>query len=78
MHKTITALALQAGGSHYPNVNSAQLEKFANLLIEDCYGEILCLLYGNDPSTDEQFNAGHAAGLRAAVNAIKRHFDINE
>ena len=78
MHTRIKELALQAGGSHYPSVNSMQLEKFANLIIEDCYGEILCQLYGNNPGTDEQFNAGHEAGLRLAVTTIKKHFGISE
>lgn len=29
-------IALQAGGSHYPDVGGATLEKFAELLIEAC------------------------------------------
>ena len=78
MNEKIKELALQAGGSHYPSVNPVQLEKFANLIIEECYGEILCQLYSNDPSTDEQFNAGHEAGLRLAVTTIKKHFGITE
>ena len=36
MNKQIQELALQAGGSHYPDVNSRQLEKFAELLINEC------------------------------------------
>ncbi|CAB4129887.1 hypothetical protein UFOVP116_163 [uncultured Caudovirales phage] len=78
MNERIKELALQAGGSHYPNVNSMQLEKFAKLIIEDCYGEVLCQIYGEDPSVDVQFNAGHSAGLRLAVDTIKRHFSIIE
>lgn len=29
-------LALQAGGSHYPEVGGELLEKFANLLVKEC------------------------------------------
>jgi hypothetical protein len=36
MNERIKELALQAGGSHYPDVNTAQLEKFAELIIQDC------------------------------------------
>jgi hypothetical protein len=36
MKQKIHDLALQAGGSHYPAVGGATLEKFAELLIEEC------------------------------------------
>jgi hypothetical protein len=36
MNERIKELALQAGGSHYPDVNTAQLEKFAELIVQDC------------------------------------------
>ena len=36
MNEKLFNLALQAGGSHYPHVNSMQLEKFAKLLIDEC------------------------------------------
>jgi hypothetical protein len=36
MKQKIHDLALQAGGSHYPDVGGATLEKFAELLIEEC------------------------------------------
>ena len=36
MNERIKEIALQAGGSHYPNVNSMQLEKFAELIISEC------------------------------------------
>jgi hypothetical protein len=34
--KILKEIALQAGGSHYPEVGGATLEKFAELLIEAC------------------------------------------
>jgi hypothetical protein len=36
MKQKIFDIALQAGGSHYPNVGGATLEKFADLLIAEC------------------------------------------
>ena len=36
MNKKIEELALQAGGSHFPIVGGKNLEKFAELLIQEC------------------------------------------
>jgi hypothetical protein len=36
MNEKIKELALQAGGSHYPDVGGKTLEKFAELLIQEC------------------------------------------
>lgn len=36
MHKRIHDLALQAGGSHYPDVGGNTLEKFAELIVREC------------------------------------------
>lgn len=36
MNEKYKELALQAGGSHYPTVNSTQLEKFAQLIVAEC------------------------------------------
>jgi hypothetical protein len=36
MNEQIKQLALQAGGSHYPTVGGRTLEKFAELLIQEC------------------------------------------
>ena len=33
-------IALQAGGSHYPDVGGATLDKFADLLIEACINAV--------------------------------------
>ena len=66
MHPRIKELALQAGGSHYPEVGGELLQKFAELLIKDCakqvrhvykqgggnYGEVLLKSYDLPPSYD--------------------------
>ena len=40
MNKRIKELALQAGGSHYPDVNRETLEKFAELIIRECAAQV--------------------------------------
>jgi hypothetical protein len=36
MNKHIKDIALQVGGSHYPEVNSKLLEKFAEAIVLEC------------------------------------------
>ncbi len=36
MNKKLKELSLQAGGSHYPGINTAMQEKFAELIINEC------------------------------------------
>jgi hypothetical protein len=36
MNPKIKELALQAGGSHYPEVGGKTLEKFAELIVAEC------------------------------------------
>lgn len=66
MHSRIKELALQAGGSHYPEVGGELLQKFAELLIKDCaskvrhvhkqgggtYGETILQAYDLPPQYD--------------------------
>jgi len=40
MNKRIKEIALQAGGSHYPDVNRETLEKFAELIIRECAAQV--------------------------------------
>ncbi len=49
MNEKIKELALQAGGSHYPDVNSTQLEKFAELIVREC-GNVA---WQHTPETEE-------------------------
>jgi hypothetical protein len=62
MNDRIKQLALQAGGSHYPEVNSMQLEKFAELLIRECA----------DIATMNQFQWDSAGGY------VLKHFEVKE
>ena len=62
MNKRIKELALQAGGSHYPDVNSEKLEKFAELIVKEC--------------TDIIENQGKFLKYDGLANKIKEHFGI--
>ena len=64
MNKQIKELALQAGGSHYPDVNSGQLEKFAELLINECCKIMIDL------------EVKYPANL--TVREIKKHFGVEK
>jgi hypothetical protein len=65
MHPKIKELALQAGGSHYPEVGGKTLEKFAELLVIEC-AELFPMTF-----TDEQYQ-------RRIDKTIKKHFGLYE
>jgi hypothetical protein len=74
-------LAQQAGlkkdhGSDREYMGDFDWRAFAELLVRECAGEVLCQLYDYDPSSNEQFNLGHEAGLKLAVSKIKEHFGV--
>jgi len=76
MNEKFTELALQAGGSHYPNVNPTQLEAFANLIIKECLEAVK-----NADCRDfvlTTFDKGMAASIKArCVTSINKTFDTN-
>ncbi len=41
MNERIKELALEAGGSTYPEVNSRQLQKFAELIVQECLMKVI-------------------------------------
>jgi hypothetical protein len=61
MNENIRQLALEAGGSHYPSVNTKQLEYFAKLIVQEC-----CRIA--DKGVEPR-------GMPS--DGIKRHFGIN-
>lgn len=63
MNERIKEIALQAGGSHYPNVNSMQLEKFAELIIREC---------ANITDEHESLNTW----TKKYSTLIKEHFEV--
>ena len=70
MNEKIKALALQAGGSHYPDVNTTQLVKFAELIVRECA----------DTVTDRCEMRNESDVKRAEYHAkrIKEHFGVEE
>ena len=72
MNKRIRELALQAGGSHYPEVNSMQLEKFAELIVQECI-QTIQMGITRDGHNTEQY-------LRSVkhIKQIKEHFGVTE
>lgn len=42
---------LQAGGSHYPDINPAMQARFAELLIQECVDNLF--LHGYDDAADQ-------------------------
>lgn len=63
MHPKIKEIALQAGGSHYPEVGGETLEKFAELVIKECAG-LFPMTF-----TDEQYQ-------RRIDKTILKHFGL--
>ena len=62
MNPHVKRLAIEAGGSHFPEVGGTNLEKFAELLIREC------ATVANCPSSFKQTN-----GYK-----ILRHFGLEE
>ena len=81
MNPRTLELALQAGlkkehGSDREYMGDFDWRAVAELIVRECAGEVLCQLYDYDPSSNEQFNLGHEAGLKLAVSKIKEHFGV--
>ena len=72
--EVIKEIALQAGGSHYPEVGGKTLEKFAELLIEACIEAVektgkQCALTTYDLNVIE-------CTIAKSVQSIKDKFEI--
>jgi hypothetical protein len=71
---SVTELALQAGGSHYPNVNRSQLDSYTKLVVAEC---INALYTGDKQHVCTNFDRGqHEATLAGAEAAIKERFGL--
>ena len=65
-------LQLQAGGSHYPDINPQIQELFAKLIVEECLTQIDTVRDGCDEDGEHQ----QALGADWAGLAVARHFGI--
>ena len=79
MNEKIKELALQAGGSHYPDVGGKTLEKFAELVIQECINKIETyhIPVGNSAAGELACEWTYDA-LKDIRDEIKEHFGIEE
>jgi hypothetical protein len=71
LHPEVHKIALAAGGSHYPDVNSGQLATFAELLITECMRVSTMSANQNPPALVEIIT-----GQRLAATLIGEHFGV--
>jgi hypothetical protein len=70
MRNKIKEIALQAGGSHYPDVNGDVLQKFADLLLAEC---IKLIKETPNHNCYTSFDVAHSDGTKAeCINHIKK------
>jgi hypothetical protein len=67
MNEQIKQLALAAGGSHYPDVGGRTLEKFAELLIQEC---------AQVADIDRDTSAGCGYVTQTTGQRIKKYFGV--
>jgi hypothetical protein len=77
MNKRIKELALQAGGSHYPDVGGITLEKFAELIVQECISE-LEISKKVDPYTGVLFDCEYNKCIDEQSTMLKEHFGVRE
>ena len=70
MNERIKELALQAGGSHYPDVGGKTLEKFADLIIQECLN--ICEDMGDNGKD------GHYCADKIAKTLLDRRLGASE
>jgi hypothetical protein len=68
MNEQIKQLALAAGGSHYPDVGGRTLEKFAELLIQEC---------AQVADIDRDTSAGCGYVTQTTGQRIKKYFGVD-
>jgi len=73
MKQKIHDLALEAGGSHYPTVGGANLEKFAELLIEECIRVVEATPLHCAKTTFQQDIV--KCTIDQSVDALRKHFE---
>lgn len=77
MNNVIKQLALQAGGSHYPDVGGKTLEKFAELIIEECMNQVreqyVPVLEDIEMMKDTHWDGYVQCGVDSVVG-IREHF----
>jgi len=73
MKQKIYEIALQAGGSHYPGVGGDTLQKFADLMLEECIDAVNKTDVRNITYTN--FDKDRADHIKAAtIKSINERF----
>ena len=75
MNEKIKELALQVGGSHYPEVGGELLQKFAELIIKECIDSINDADIRSIVLTTFDKSQSDACKQRC-VKSIKQKFDV--
>lgn len=73
MNKKLEELSLQAGGSHYPSINTAMQEKFAELIINECIEAVKNTKAHALTTYDKDMVQ---STIDRCANSIRNHFEI--
>ncbi len=78
MNQLIKQLALEAGGSHYPDVNTKQLIYFTELVVKECLS-ICQKVHDGFESEGQKFDIDwmqRQIAINICKSQIKQHFGI--
>jgi hypothetical protein len=82
MNEKIKELALQAGGSHYPDVGGKTLEKFAELLIQECMNQVreqyIPVMEDKEMMKDTHWDGYVQCGVDSVVGIREYFFGVEE
>ena len=87
MNERILELAKQAGHRYYPSSNSGplrveyltpELEKFAELIVQECIKTIEYRAPGQMGKEGEGWTNGYDDGLKTGAWLLKEHFGVEE
>jgi hypothetical protein len=65
-------LQLEAGGSHYPDINPDLQARFAKLIVQECVEQVLTGVRTNPPGAEPP------ELVQILVRRIQRHFGVAE
>jgi hypothetical protein len=70
----VTELALEAGGSHYPDVNRAQLEAYTRLVLAECVLAVETATHNHVCTSFD--HSQHMASLHRVKESILSRFGV--
>ena len=76
MNKLLKELSLQAGGSHYPSINTHTQEAFAKLVVDEC---IKAVQRTDRKLATTTYDSSVVEGtIQLSIKSIKDHFNFDE